>query len=49
MEGNSSGPGGTVSELTIDKYKKLATGGWGVIIVEAVSVTSGSLARKMLW
>ncbi len=46
MEGNSSGPGGSVSELTIDKYKKLAAGGWGVIIVEAVSVTSGSLARK---
>ena len=46
MEGNSSGPGGSVSELTIDQYKKLAAGGWGVIIVEAVSVTSGSLARK---
>ena len=46
MEGNSSGLGGAVSALTIDKYKKLAAGGWGVIIVEAISVTSGSLARK---
>ena len=46
MEGNSSGLGGAVSVLTIDKYKKLAAGGWGVIIVEAISVTSGSLARK---
>jgi len=27
MEGNSGGLGGTVSGLTIDKYKKLAAGG----------------------
>lgn len=46
MEGNDGGPGGSVSRRALDRYKKLAEGKWGVVIVEALSVTSRSLARK---
>lgn len=46
MEGNCGNTNGAVSELTINKYKKIAEGGWGIIIVEAISVTPYSLARK---
>lgn len=45
MEINSAGPGGAVSEALLERYRSLAAGGWGVVIVEAVSVTSASLAR----
>lgn len=46
MEGNCAEKGGAVSPLTLNKYRSLAEGGWGVIIVEALSVTPDSLARK---
>lgn len=46
MEGNCSDANGAVSELTINKYRELARGGWGIIIVEAISITPYSLARK---
>lgn len=46
MEGNCADKGGAVSSLTLNKYKKLAEGNWGTIIVEALSITSTSLARK---
>jgi len=46
MEGNDGGPGGVVSERTLRRYLRLAEGGWGVTVVEAVSVTPSSLARK---
>ena len=46
MEGNCADKGGSVSQLTINKYKNLAEGNWGIIIVEALSVTPTSLARK---
>ncbi len=45
MEGNDGVDGGKPSQRTINRYKKLAEGNWGVVIVEAVSVTSTSLAR----
>ncbi len=45
MEINSAGPGGGVSPRVIDRYAALARGGWGVVSVEAISVTPDSLAR----
>jgi len=46
MEGNDGEPGGKVSERTLDRYRKLAAGNWGIIVVEALSITEESLARK---
>jgi 2,4-dienoyl-CoA reductase-like NADH-dependent reductase (Old Yellow Enzyme family) len=46
MEGNDGGPGGSVSERTLNRYRKLAEGKWGIVIVEAISITGESLARK---
>jgi 2,4-dienoyl-CoA reductase-like NADH-dependent reductase (Old Yellow Enzyme family) len=46
MEANDSEDGGKVSERGLERYRKLAAGGWGVIVVEALSVTEKSLARK---
>lgn len=45
MEGNDGDAGGSVSERAIERYKKLAAGNWGVVVVEALSVDSSSLAR----
>ena len=45
MEGNDAVDGGKPSERTINRYKKLAQGNWGVVIVEAISVADTSLAR----
>jgi len=45
MEGNDGVDGGKPSQRTINRYKKLAEGNWGAVIVEAISVTSTSLAR----
>ncbi|MDR2177670.1 MAG: hypothetical protein LBP20_06475 [Treponema sp.] len=44
MEGND-GDGGRPSERTLDRYRKLAEGGWGLVISEALSVSETSLAR----
>jgi 2,4-dienoyl-CoA reductase-like NADH-dependent reductase (Old Yellow Enzyme family) len=46
MEANDGENGGKVSELGFQRYRKLASGGWGIIVVEALSVTEKSLARK---
>lgn len=46
MESNCADAGGAVSERCLQKYRELARGGWGVIVVEAVSVTDRSLARR---
>jgi 2,4-dienoyl-CoA reductase-like NADH-dependent reductase (Old Yellow Enzyme family) len=46
MESNDAVDGGKASERTIQKYVQLAKGGWGIIIVEAISITPKSLARK---
>ncbi|MDR3161407.1 MAG: hypothetical protein LBU28_07325 [Spirochaetaceae bacterium] len=44
MEGND-GEGGRPSERTLDRYRNLARGGWGLVISEALSVSETSLAR----
>jgi 2,4-dienoyl-CoA reductase-like NADH-dependent reductase (Old Yellow Enzyme family) len=46
MEGNDGENGGMPSVRTIDRYTKLAEGGWGGVIIEATSVIETSLARK---
>ncbi|MHA1732354.1 MAG: oxidoreductase [Promethearchaeota archaeon] len=46
MECNNALEGGLPSDLTRKRYADLARGGWGVIILEAVSITAESLARK---
>jgi len=45
MEGNDSDRG-SVSVFEIEKYLQLARGGWGVIIIEAISISFTALARK---
>lgn len=45
MEGNDGEDGGRPSERTVERYRKLAQGGWGLVVVEALSVTESSLAR----
>ncbi len=45
MEINSADAGGAVSALVLARYASLAAGGWGIVVVEAVSVTADSLAR----
>lgn len=44
MEGNDSGRGNP-SEQTLNRYRNLAKGGWGLVISEALSVSETSLAR----
>lgn len=46
MEGNDGDPGGAVSDRAIERYRKLAEGRWGIVVVEALSVDPSSLARK---
>jgi 2,4-dienoyl-CoA reductase-like NADH-dependent reductase (Old Yellow Enzyme family) len=46
MEINSAGTGGSVSEKILNRYNKLARGKWGIVFVEAISVTPISLARR---
>lgn len=45
MEGNDADSGGIPSDRTIERYKKLAAGGWGIVVVEAISAVETSLAR----
>lgn len=46
MEFNGAGPRGSVSQQVHDKYIGLAGGEWGIVIVEATSITSSSLAAR---
>jgi 2,4-dienoyl-CoA reductase-like NADH-dependent reductase (Old Yellow Enzyme family) len=46
MEINGAAPGGGVSDEIIERYRTLARGGWGVVFVEAISITEKHLARK---
>ncbi len=46
MEGNDGELGGKPSARTIERYRDLARGGWGAVMVEALSVSSESLARR---
>lgn len=45
MEANDADDGGAPSERTISRYRELARGGWGVVFVEATSITPDSLGR----
>ena len=45
MEGGDGGEGGGVSARTLQRYERLADGGWGLVFVEAASVTDTSLGR----
>ncbi len=46
MEINAAGPGGSISPEIKQRYLTLARGNWGIIIVEALSITAEYLARK---
>lgn len=46
MECNDADEGGNPTELTLSRYRKLAEGGAGIIIVEALTITRESRARK---
>ncbi|HOY62460.1 MAG: NADH oxidase [bacterium ADurb.Bin236] len=37
MEANDSEPDGSPSEITIERYRRLSAGGWGVVYVEALA------------
>jgi 2,4-dienoyl-CoA reductase-like NADH-dependent reductase (Old Yellow Enzyme family) len=45
MEGNDGDKGGIPSDRTINRYAELARGGWGTVLVEAISMSETSLAR----
>lgn len=45
MEANDCDPGGIPSERTTTRYTSFADGNWGVVFVEAASVTPSPLAR----
>ena len=46
MECNDADEGGAPTELTLQRYRKLAEGGAGIIFVEALTITQESRARK---
>lgn len=46
MEGNDADEDGNPTELTYQRYRRLAEGGAGIIFVEALTITQESRARK---
>lgn len=46
METNAAAGGGGVSQAVLARYRNLGCGGWGLVFVEAVSVTDAALARQ---
>jgi 2,4-dienoyl-CoA reductase-like NADH-dependent reductase (Old Yellow Enzyme family) len=46
MEGNDADEQGNPTDVTLQRYRKLAEGGAGVIIVEALAISQESRARK---
>ena len=46
MECNDADEVGNPTQLTFNRYRKLAEGGAGIIVVEALTITRGSRARK---
>ena len=46
MEGNDADEQGNPTELTLERYRKLAEGGAGVIFVEALTISRESRARE---
>ena len=45
METNNAENGG-VTPAIVQRYRKLAEGGWGIVFMEALSITERHLARK---
>lgn len=45
MEINSSESGGAAGDTVINRYNSLAEGGWGIVFLEATSITDRHLAR----
>jgi 2,4-dienoyl-CoA reductase-like NADH-dependent reductase (Old Yellow Enzyme family) len=45
MEGNDGEKGGRPSARTLDRYRLLGRGGWGLVVAEAISVVESSIAR----
>ncbi len=46
MEINSAADGGGVGPEIVERYGMLSRGGWGIVFVEAVSITEEHLARR---
>ena len=46
MEVNSAEPGGAVSEMVLNRYRTLAEGRWGIVFVEATSVTEKHVGKS---
>ena len=46
MECNDADEVGNPTDLTFDRYRKLAEGGAGIVVVEALTITQESRARK---
>jgi 2,4-dienoyl-CoA reductase-like NADH-dependent reductase (Old Yellow Enzyme family) len=46
MECNDADEVGNPTDLTLDRYRRLAEGGAGIIVVEALTITQESRARK---
>ncbi|GAB4324801.1 MAG: NADH:flavin oxidoreductase [Promethearchaeota archaeon] len=46
MECNDATDDGRPSKASFERYERLVGGGWGVVVVEAASVTDGCLARR---
>jgi 2,4-dienoyl-CoA reductase-like NADH-dependent reductase (Old Yellow Enzyme family) len=45
MEANDGENGGCPSARTLDRYRLLAKGNWGIVVAEAISITETSIAR----
>lgn len=46
MERSAASPGGNVTPALLQDYERLATGGWGMIIIEAMSVSPAWKSRR---
>ena len=46
MEINSGKPGGAVGGMVLNRYKSLAEGGWGIVFLEATSVTDKHVGKS---
>jgi 2,4-dienoyl-CoA reductase-like NADH-dependent reductase (Old Yellow Enzyme family) len=46
MEINSAETGGAVGEMVLNRYKGLAEGGWGIVFLEATSITDKHVGKS---
>lgn len=45
MEGNDAEPDGSPSEMTVQRYFRMAAGGWGIVYIEAIAPNVSGKAR----